>query len=236
MSSSVSGKHTFSITAVSLPLWTTSESADERREERTAANKRRGASSSSQSGHRGKSAEPDRLRLKAPQQVEDTMTLPTHRQCTIELENKCSAYTLCNPHVSTVSGSCAKALPPTLSPSESGSALFIKTPDTACGSVGVLTYDLQNASTEKCDGKMAVMFSVPYDFNVYSNWYAVGVFDENKVCDNSLYEEMYHNAENGFVRGQAKDGGLTYKGKGVAVRATMSDSYTPVIEVQVCIN
>ncbi|XP_044037706.1 uncharacterized protein LOC122869124 [Siniperca chuatsi] len=156
----------------------------------------------------------------------------THRQCTIELENKCSAYTLCNPSWSIVSGSCAKALPPTLGPSESGSSLFIKTPHRARGSVGVLTYDLQIESTEECDGKMAVMFSVPYDFNLYSNWYAVGLFDENKVCDYSLYEEMYYNTENGFVRGQAKDGGLTYKGEAVTIRATMSDSCTPVINIQ----
>ncbi|XP_044037708.1 conoporin-Cn1-like [Siniperca chuatsi] len=154
------------------------------------------------------------------------------RQCTIELENKCSAYTLCNPSWSIVSGSCAKAFPPTLGPSESGSSLFIKTTRAACGSVGVLTYDLQNESTKKCDGKMAIMFSVPYDFNAFSNWYAVGVFDENKVCDSSLFKEMYYNTENGFVRGQAKHGGLTYKGEAVTIRATMSDSCTPVIKIQ----
>ncbi|XP_042248853.1 DELTA-sagatoxin-Srs1a-like [Thunnus thynnus] len=159
---------------------------------------------------------------------------PTHRQCSIEIENKCSGYTLCNPRVHTVSGFCETPLPPTLGPAESGSALFIKTPQTACGSVGVFTYDLLNGSTKQYDGKIAVMFSNPYDFNLYSNWYAVGVFDMGKTCDPDLYKEMYKNAEKGFVRGKAKGPSLTHTSNRVTIRATMSDSYQPVIKVQVC--
>ncbi|XP_035533249.1 DELTA-thalatoxin-Avl1a-like [Morone saxatilis] len=162
--------------------------------------------------------------------------MSTHRQCTIEFENKCSTYTLCNPCVFIKSGFCEKPMPPTISPSESGSALFIKTPKTACGSVGVLTYDLQKGSTQQYDGKLAIMFSNPYDFNLYSNWFAVGIFDMNKQCDENLYKEMYNKPEKKFVRGKAKDLSLTHKGETVTVRATMSDSYTPVIKVQVCIN
>ncbi|XP_038566057.1 DELTA-sagatoxin-Srs1a-like [Micropterus salmoides] len=154
------------------------------------------------------------------------------RQCTVEIENKCSEYTFCNPQVFTYSGSYEKPLPPTLGPSESCSALFIKTPSTACGAVGVFTYELQNKSTKKCDGKMAVMYSVPYDFNFYSNYYAMGVFDVNTKCDYDLYKEMYYGAGAVFVRREAKDS-LTYKGKDVTITATMSDSYTPVIKVQV---
>ncbi|XP_026202360.1 bryoporin-like [Anabas testudineus] len=162
------------------------------------------------------------------------MSIPTHRQCTVELQNKCSVYTLCNPHVHTISGRCDKPLPPSLSPSESGSALFIKTPHTACGSVGVFTYDLHNESADKSEGRIAVMFSVPYDFNFYSNWYAVGVFGLDKQCGKHLFEEMYNYTERGFVRGKAKGPSLTHKGGVVTVRATMSDSYQPVLKVQVC--
>ncbi|XP_029015273.1 DELTA-actitoxin-Aeq1c-like [Betta splendens] len=164
------------------------------------------------------------------------MSIPTHRQCTIEIQNKCSVYVLCNPHVHTVSGSCEKPLAPTLSPSESGSALFIKTPHTACGSVGVFTYDLHNISADTFGGRIAVMFSVPYDFNFYSNWYGVGVFGLDRQCGKQLFEQMYNNAERGFVRGKAKGPSLTHKGSGVTVRATMSDSYQPVMKVQVSDN
>lgn len=155
-----------------------------------------------------------------------------NRQCTVEIENKCSEYTLCNPKVFTYGGSYEKPLSPTLGPSESGSALFINTPNTTYGAVGVLTYELQNDSTEESDGKMAVMYSVPYNYNQYSNLYAVGVFSMNIECDYNLYNMMYNEAEIDFVRRKAKDS-LTYKGKAVTIRATMSDSYTSVIKVQV---
>lgn len=153
------------------------------------------------------------------------------RQCTVEIENKCSEYTFCNPQVFTFSGIYEKPLPPTLGPSESCSALFVKTPHGARGAVGVLTYDLQNES-KKCDGKMAVMFSIPYDYFWYRNWYGVGVYDINTKCDKSLFHEMYYNTEKGFVRAEAKDS-LTYRGEDVNIAVTMSDSCTPVIKVQV---
>ncbi|XP_067472139.1 DELTA-sagatoxin-Srs1a-like [Thunnus thynnus] len=156
-----------------------------------------------------------------------------NRQCSIEVENKTSKYTLCNLCWYTHSGSCETPLPPTLGPAESGSALFISTPQTASGSVGVFTYNLLNGSTKQHDGKIAVMFSNPFDFNLYSNWYAVGDFDMATTCDYDLYYKMYYDAEKGFVRGRAADGSLIYESKLVTIRATMSDSYQPVIKVQV---
>lgn len=134
----------------------------------------------------------------------------------------------------TVSGHCEAPLPPTLAPSDSGSALFSKTAGAACGAVGVFTYDLLNGSTKQYDGKLAVMFSNPYDFNLYSNWYAVGVFDLARPCDHELYKHMYNSAEKEFVRGKAKGAGLTHSSHRLTVRATMSDSYQPVLKVQVC--
>ncbi|XP_022607890.1 DELTA-actitoxin-Aeq1b-like isoform X2 [Seriola dumerili] len=158
------------------------------------------------------------------------------RQCSIELQNKSSMFTLCNPHVHTVSGSCDAPFPPTLGPSESGGALFVKSPHAACGSVGVFTYDLLSESTQQYRGRVAVMFSVPYDFNLYSSWFAVGVFGLDTHCDQHLYETMYYNTERGFVRGKAKGPSLSHRGSHVTVRATMSDSYRAVLKVQVCNN
>ncbi|XP_044188515.1 DELTA-sagatoxin-Srs1a-like [Thunnus albacares] len=157
-----------------------------------------------------------------------------NRQCSIEVENKCSEYTLGNPRWYTYSGFCETPFPPTLDPSESGSALFIKTPGAACGSVGVFTYNLLNGSTNLNDGKIAVMFSNPFDFNWYSNWYAVGVFDMATTCDYDLYYKMYYDVGEGFVRGKAADGTLIYESKLVTIKASMSDSYQPIIKMQVC--
>ncbi|KAM3599069.1 uncharacterized protein V6R79_026272 [Siganus canaliculatus] len=158
-------------------------------------------------------------------------SLSTHRQCTLDFKNE-STSTLLNPSVFIESGICEDPLPPSLGPSESGSALFKKTPYAATGDVGVLTYDLKNASGELMQEKMAVMFSNPYDFNLYSNWFAVGFFDRSRVCDYSLYDEMYNGSETTFVRGKAGRS-LIYKGQHVTINASMSDTYTPVIKLEV---
>ena len=136
----------------------------------------------------------------------------------------------------TKSGSCTIPFPPTIAPCTSGSAMFSKTPHAARGAVGVFTYDLLNKCTEKSSKKIAVMFSVPYDFNLYSNWYSVGLFDKCKECNYDLYCQMYHGSDRTFVRGKANGPGLTYKGNEVTIMATMSDTYQPVIKVQVSKN
>ncbi|KAM3597591.1 uncharacterized protein V6R79_006599 [Siganus canaliculatus] len=162
----------------------------------------------------------------------ESTSLPTHRQCTIELKNE-STYPLCSPSVFIVSGICEDPLPPFLRPSESGSVLFKKTPNSPRGAVGVLTYHLLSTSGELMEEKMAVMFSNPFDFNLYSNWFAVGFFDKSRVCDSSLYEEMYKGPETTFVRGKAGEQSLTYKGQGATIKASMSDTYTPGITVEI---
>ncbi|XP_059204104.1 DELTA-sagatoxin-Srs1a-like [Centropristis striata] len=158
--------------------------------------------------------------------------IPTHRQCSIEITNKCSQYTLCNPSYFTESGSCAKPLPDRIDSESSGSGLFIKTPNTARGAVGVFTYDLINKSTNKSTGKIAVMFSVPYDFNFHANWYAVGIFGMFKECNYDLYYQMYNDTDSTFVRSKAGHG-IKHSHKGFTFTATMSDTYQPEMKVEV---
>ncbi|XP_038138031.1 DELTA-sagatoxin-Srs1a-like [Cyprinodon tularosa] len=116
----------------------------------------------------------------------------------------------------------------------SGTALFEKTPNTACGSVGVFTYDILPGSNSQNKGRVAVMFSNPYDFNFYSNYYAIGVFSKDKKCDNDLYNEMYSGKEIDFVRGKASGPSLTYKAGDLIIRASMSDSYQPILKLDIC--
>ncbi|XP_075998760.1 DELTA-sagatoxin-Srs1a-like [Genypterus blacodes] len=158
---------------------------------------------------------------------------PTHRQCTVEIKNECTDFILCNPRVFFESGGCGVPLSPWVSSSSSSLAQFAKTPNTACGSVGVFTYDLLNKTTKATTEKMAVMFSVPYDFIEYSNLYAVGVFNSGTECDLDLYNEMYYKSNSSFIRGKACDPYLTYEGNQVTIMAAMSDCYQPVIKVQV---
>ena len=76
------------------------------------------------------------------------------------------------------------------------------------------------------------MFSVPFDFNLYSIWYAVGVFDKCRACDYDLYYQMYNDTGNMFTR---EIGGkrLDHKDGRVAITASMSSSYQPILTLQV---
>ncbi|XP_076608393.1 DELTA-actitoxin-Ucs1a-like [Chaetodon auriga] len=158
---------------------------------------------------------------------------PTHRQCGIEISNDCSTYTLCNPRIYTSSGRCTIPLPVQIKSSCSGNALFAKTPYTARGSVGIFTYDLLNNSTNTATEQIAVMFKVPFDLNLKSNVYAVGVFDISKDCIRDIYREMSKTEDKTFVRGKAKGPVLTHKGQNITIMAAMSNCYEPVIKVQV---
>ncbi|KAJ4919529.1 hypothetical protein JOQ06_026145 [Pogonophryne albipinna] len=134
------------------------------------------------------------------------------------------------------SGNCATPFPSTIAPGASGKALFSKYADAATGCVGLLTYDLLNKDTNQTAEKIAVMFSAPFNFNFYSNLYAVGVFDKSKLCDYDLYYQMYYGNDIRLKRQHADGSSLSYVGGNITIKATMSDSYQPVIKVQVSQN
>lgn len=160
----------------------------------------------------------------------------TDRQCAIEIENGCTTYTFANPRMYIYTGNCASPLPPTVAPGATGKALFTKFETTTTGCVGVVLYDLLNGDEKQATEEIAVMFSVPFDFNVFQNWYAVGVFDLNTQCDEALYNLMYYGHDTRFSRQKASGPPLTYVGGNITIKGTMSDSYQPVIKVQVSQN
>lgn len=124
-------------------------------------------------------------------------------------------------------------MPAKLGPSESGNALFSKTGGTARGSVGVFTYDLYDHDTKTAHKKIAVMFSVPFDYGLYSNWYAVGVFNRHTNCDYDLYCKMYYSNERGFVRGYADGHDLTHTDIDVTIKSSMTNFSVATLKVDV---
>nr|Q86FQ0.1 RecName: Full=DELTA-sagatoxin-Srs1a; Short=DELTA-SATX-Srs1a; AltName: Full=Cytolysin Src-1; AltName: Full=Src I; Flags: Precursor [Sagartia elegans]AAP04347.1 cytolysin I precursor [Sagartia elegans] len=75
---------------------------------------------------------------------------------------------------------------------ETGEALLYTARKTkgpvATGAVGVFTYYLSDGNT------LAVLFSVPFDYNFYSNWWNVKIYSGKRNADYDMYHELYYDA------------------------------------------
>uniref|UniRef100_A0A8C8H0E9 Cytolysin Src-1-like n=1 Tax=Oncorhynchus tshawytscha TaxID=74940 RepID=A0A8C8H0E9_ONCTS len=131
------------------------------------------------------------------------------------------------------SGFCYHPPQPTVRTTKTEVCSFTKDDDTATGAVGVLTYDLFHMQSRVCSERMAIMFSVPYDYNFYKNWLGVGVFEVARACDKQLYNHMYKEKDfSKFVRSEASGSGVEYKAQHVDLRATMSNVGKSIIKVE----
>merc|ERR1712012_192233 len=72
-----------------------------------------------------------------------------------------------------------------------------KVGDTATGCVGVAAFKIGSDDDTVC-----IMYSIPYDQNLYSNWLAVGITDNDRVplTGNTLFNKMYYETEDFFKR------------------------------------
>ncbi|KAM9780581.1 tereporin-Ca1 [Neosynchiropus ocellatus] len=161
-------------------------------------------------------------------------TLTTNRNCTVEISNFTGQYCLINPKVFMSSGFSQHPPQPTVRSSRSEVCTFTKDDNTATGAVGVMTYDLFHVQTRVCSERLAIMFSVPFDQNVYKNRLAIGLFDQaSGVCDKKMYETMYDSKEKvKFVRGEGNGSGLEYQSQYVDVRGTMSSIGKAIVKVE----
>ncbi|XP_026171019.1 DELTA-stichotoxin-Hcr4a-like [Mastacembelus armatus] len=161
-------------------------------------------------------------------------SLKSRRNVTIEITNLTSNYCLMDPKVFLESGNCHSPPQPTVRPLKTEVCIFSKSSAKATGTVGVLTYDLFERQSNSPTETVAIMFSVPYDYNMYKNWVAVGLYGLGKECNESLYKEMYYNKEQrGFVRDEAKGSGLTYEGAKLDIKVTMSPMGRAIMKVEV---
>jgi len=110
---------------------------------------------------------------------------------------------------------------------------FDKDDNTATGAVGLLTYDLFHVQSRACTERLAVVFSVPFDHNLYKNKLAVGVYEKSHACDKTLYELMYGGKDlSGCVCSDANGSGLLYKTATVDLRATMSTVGKAIVKLE----
>ncbi|XP_026231594.1 bryoporin [Anabas testudineus] len=160
-------------------------------------------------------------------------TLTTNRNCTIEITNVSSNYCLINPKVYMTSGFSQHPPQPTIRSTKTEVCSFTKDDNTATGAVGLLTYDLFHMQSRVCSERMAIMFSVPFDHNLYKNRLAVGVVDQTSACDKSLYDQMYDGKDlSKFTRSEANGSGLEYRATYVDLRATMSTVGKAIVKVE----
>ncbi|KAJ8277163.1 hypothetical protein GJAV_G00072120 [Gymnothorax javanicus] len=125
--------------------------------------------------------------------------LAGQRTVSIHLTNNCKSNFLTNPRVYTYSGYPYNPPQPTVPNGVTEVLSFGHTKGTACGAVGVLTYDITADRKTKAVKRLAVMFSVPFDYASFENWFALGLSDINQACDQSLYDLMY-NSTGPFIR------------------------------------
>lgn len=122
---------------------------------------------------------------------------------------------------------------PTVRTTKTEVCSFTKDDNTASGAVGILTYELFDMHGRHCNEVIAIMFSVPFDYNFYKNWLAVGIFEHTRACDHKLYDHMYNGKDfTNFVRHESDGSGVVYKGRKLDVRACMSDEGRAIIKLE----
>ncbi|XP_041853796.1 bryoporin-like [Melanotaenia boesemani] len=160
-------------------------------------------------------------------------TLTTNRNCTIEIANVSSNYCLINPKVFMTSGFCYHPPQPTIRTGMTEVCSFTKDDNTATGAIGLLTYDLFHMQSRVCSERMAIMFSVPFDHNLYKNRLAVGTVEHSQACDKHLYDQMYDGKDlSNFTRSEKNGSGLEYRSTYVDLRATMSTVGKAIVKVE----
>ncbi|KAM4525744.1 DELTA-stichotoxin-Hcr4a-like [Fundulus diaphanus] len=160
--------------------------------------------------------------------------LKSRRNVTVEITNLTSEYCLINPKVFLDSGCISSPPQPTIRPLKTEVCNFSKISAKPTGAVGVLTYELFRRGTNSAKEIIAIMFSVPYDMNMYKNWFAVGIYNQGKECNEGLYKEMYYNKEQkGFVRQEASGCGLNFDGNSLEIKATMSPTGKSMMKLEI---
>ena len=99
-----------------------------------------------------------------------------------------------------------------------------KTSGTATGAVGVLVYYIPSKKMT-----LAVMWSVPFDYDFYQNWWNVKLYHGKRSADKSMYEDLYyHNSP-------FKPNGWKHRdlGSGLSAGGSMSSSGEAQLEIQI---
>ncbi|KAJ8377140.1 hypothetical protein SKAU_G00077200 [Synaphobranchus kaupii] len=99
------------------------------------------------------------------------------------------------------------------------------------GFEGVLTYDIVDDQNEGAVKRLALMFSVPYNYLFNDNWFALGFFDLDEECDESLFNRMYRKRGT-FRREKASGSEIYFQCGKFTLRGTMSPAAKADMKVE----
>uniref|UniRef100_A0AAR2IWB8 Actinoporin-like protein n=1 Tax=Pygocentrus nattereri TaxID=42514 RepID=A0AAR2IWB8_PYGNA len=133
-------------------------------------------------------------------------------------------------HVFKYGGYCFHPPQPTIEKNTREACCFSKTNHVARGAIGVMTYQICT-DDKRCFGELAIMFSVPYDYNFFRNWFALGIYERPISCDYNLFYQMYYN-NGSFTRAKGKGNSIDYTGKHAYVTGTMSAFGQSIMKVE----
>ena len=94
----------------------------------------------------------------------------------------------------------------------------------ATGSVGCLAYYIPDI-----DKTLAVMWSVPFDYNWYENWWNAKLYNGDTRANYDKYEDLYYDADPFKANGWHERS----LGSGLKYRGSMSSSGTATLEIHV---
>ncbi|KAG9330396.1 hypothetical protein JZ751_025536 [Albula glossodonta] len=132
----------------------------------------------------------------------------------------------------TDSGVCKVPPESIVQPGAKQRCYFEKIPGTACGAVGVMTYDIATLQ-DKAVERLAIMFSVPFNNGFFNKEIALGFFDLCQGCTKSLQNLMEEGTSQQFTWGMASHTKLEYKGDNYIIEGFMSDDDESVIRVEI---
>ncbi|XP_067863904.1 DELTA-thalatoxin-Avl1a-like isoform X2 [Heptranchias perlo] len=154
----------------------------------------------------------------------------SERTVEVQIENNSKDKILTEAATYNYSGHVYNPAPPIISPGGKGDATFVKTKGAARGSVGILTYRFG-------DNQFSLMFSNPYDYNLYSIVFALYIPDRPVITDKSLYKKMYSQLtpKINFAKEvlSPRSETISVSGGGLIVSATMSNEAHSIIKVDV---
>ncbi|XP_067913750.1 hydra actinoporin-like toxin 5 [Heterodontus francisci] len=108
-----------------------------------------------------------------------------NRSVQVEITNNTENQFFTSPVTYIYSGYIHSSPTPLINPGKKGDALFVRTSGTARGSVGVLTYAFGRT-------QFSLLFSNPYDYNLYRTVLALYIPYEPEPTDGNLYDKMYY--------------------------------------------